>query len=296
MRRHWLHIAGSLGPKILAETVRGYRPPVSSQGPDRRAKSMMVAFQYDNGAAGALYYSREVPSLLRGLRVSKLFGRSGIISFDAEMPRLRAHSLTAGIMMATSGVLLRKAEAAAVGRRIRVSERRSPRPARPERPTRGAEMNPTFRRVALAAATLGLLLSLFLALRPDDSFARETYLNASDQLAVVREGWELTPAVPLRHETEPRAVLSVLAQSLELLRAGKPARLTQPKDEEEARVFAQAQLLTAKPVLYVSNVAEADAATGRRRGEVDRVLDREPVGRLRRPGPGAATGATGSTR
>ena len=29
-------------------------------------------------------------------------------------------------------------------------------------------MNPTFRRVALAAATLGLLLSLFLALRPDD--------------------------------------------------------------------------------------------------------------------------------
>jgi hypothetical protein len=29
-------------------------------------------------------------------------------------------------------------------------------------------MNPTFRRVALIAATLGLLLSLFLALRPDD--------------------------------------------------------------------------------------------------------------------------------
>jgi cytoskeletal protein RodZ len=29
-------------------------------------------------------------------------------------------------------------------------------------------MNPTFRKVALIAATLGLLLSLFLALRPDD--------------------------------------------------------------------------------------------------------------------------------
>ncbi|MDG6745516.1 DUF933 domain-containing protein, partial [Staphylococcus aureus] len=45
-------------------------------------------------------------------------------------------------------------------------------------------------------------------------------------------------------------------------REGKPARLTQPKDEEEARVFAQAQLLTAKPVLYVCNVEEANAANG----------------------------------
>src|SRR5690606_25958893 len=51
-------------------------------------------------------------------------------------------------------------------------------------------------------------------------------------------------------------------QALELLREGKPARLTEPKDDEEARVFAQAQLLTAKPVLYVCNVAEEDAADG----------------------------------
>jgi predicted dehydrogenase len=81
---HWLHIAGSLGPRIVPETVRGYRPPPSPQGPDTRAKSMLVAFQYDNGAAAALYYSREVPSLLRGLRVSKLFGRSGIITFESN--------------------------------------------------------------------------------------------------------------------------------------------------------------------------------------------------------------------
>jgi hypothetical protein len=46
------------------------------------------------------------------------------------------------------------------------------------------------------------------------------------------------------------------------LRAGKPARLVQPKDVEEARVFAQAQLLTAKPVLYVCNVGESEAAQG----------------------------------
>ena len=81
---HWLHIAGSLGPRILPESVRGYRPPVSAEGPDRRAKSMMVAFQYDNGAAASLYYSREVPSLLKGLRLSKIFGREGIITFESN--------------------------------------------------------------------------------------------------------------------------------------------------------------------------------------------------------------------
>ncbi len=73
---HWLHVAGSLGPVITE--IRGFRPSIpSSNGPDRRAKSMMVAFRYDNGAVGSLYYSREVPSLLRGLRLSKIFGRKG---------------------------------------------------------------------------------------------------------------------------------------------------------------------------------------------------------------------------
>ena len=63
-------------------------------------------------------------------------------------------------------------------------------------------------------------------------------------------------------DKEAKALASVLGQALELLKDGKPARLTEPKDEEEARVFRQAQLLTAKPVLYVCNVAEEDAASG----------------------------------
>ncbi|MGE0451874.1 MAG: Gfo/Idh/MocA family protein, partial [Vicinamibacterales bacterium] len=79
---HWLHIAGSLGPTIAE--VRGYRPPVSRSGPDRRAKSMLVAFRYDNGAVGTIYYSREIPSLLRGLRLSKLMGRRGVITFESN--------------------------------------------------------------------------------------------------------------------------------------------------------------------------------------------------------------------
>ena len=63
-------------------------------------------------------------------------------------------------------------------------------------------------------------------------------------------------------DKEAKALASVLGQALELLKDGKPARLTEPKDDEEARLFEQAQLLTAKPVLYVCNVAEEDAAEG----------------------------------
>ncbi|WP_129791235.1 redox-regulated ATPase YchF [Sphingosinicella sp. CPCC 101087] len=63
-------------------------------------------------------------------------------------------------------------------------------------------------------------------------------------------------------DKEAKVQASVLGQALELLRDSKPARLTKPKDEEEKKAFAQAQLLTAKPVLYVCNVDEADAASG----------------------------------
>jgi predicted dehydrogenase len=79
---HWLHFAGSLGPRITR--IHGYRPKPSGDAGDRRAKSMMVAFEYDNGAAGTLYYSREIPSLFKGMRQSKIFGRKGIVTFESN--------------------------------------------------------------------------------------------------------------------------------------------------------------------------------------------------------------------
>ncbi|MCL6580880.1 MAG: aminotransferase class III-fold pyridoxal phosphate-dependent enzyme [Firmicutes bacterium] len=94
---HWLHLANSLGPAITA--AHGYRPSLPPEGPDRRSKSMLVAFRYDNGAVGALYYSREVPSLLRGLRLSKIFGRKGIITFECAF-----HGRTLLCMTLTSRV------------------------------------------------------------------------------------------------------------------------------------------------------------------------------------------------
>ena len=63
-------------------------------------------------------------------------------------------------------------------------------------------------------------------------------------------------------DKEAKIEASVLGQALELLRASKPARLTRPKDAEEQKALDRAQLLTAKPVLYVCNVDEADAANG----------------------------------
>ena len=63
-------------------------------------------------------------------------------------------------------------------------------------------------------------------------------------------------------DKENKLIAAVLQPALELLREGKPARLARPSDEEELRVFNQAQLLTAKPVLYVCNVEEESAANG----------------------------------
>jgi GTP-binding protein YchF len=94
-----------------------------------------------------------------------------------------------------------------------------------------------------------------------DAEVVETELMLSDLESLEKR----VPAAAKRATTgdkESKLIASVLGQSLELLREGKPARLTEPKDEEEARVFQQAQLLTAKPVLYVCNVSEDDAASG----------------------------------
>ena len=66
----------------------------------------------------------------------------------------------------------------------------------------------------------------------------------------------------MQGDKEAKAAASVLGKALELLREGKPARLTVPGDDDEARLLKQAQLLTSKPVLYVCNVDEGAAAEG----------------------------------
>jgi GTP-binding protein YchF len=94
-----------------------------------------------------------------------------------------------------------------------------------------------------------------------DADTVETELMLADLDSLERRVPNLTKKAQ-QGDKDARIEASVLGQALELLRASKPARLTQPRDAEEAKALARAQLLTAKPVLYVCNVDEGDAAEG----------------------------------
>ena len=75
---HWINFVANLG--LTIESVSGFGR-TSKHGLER---SVVVALEYAGGAAGALYYSWEVPSLLRGLRLSKIFGLQGSITFESN--------------------------------------------------------------------------------------------------------------------------------------------------------------------------------------------------------------------
>jgi GTP-binding protein YchF len=94
-----------------------------------------------------------------------------------------------------------------------------------------------------------------------DAEVVETELMLSDLESLERRVPNLVKKAQ-QGDKEAKIEASVLGQALDLLRDSKPARLTQPKDAEEEKALRRAQLLTAKPVLYVCNVDEGDAATG----------------------------------
>jgi GTP-binding protein YchF len=62
-------------------------------------------------------------------------------------------------------------------------------------------------------------------------------------------------------EKEARQLVALMLKAVTLLREGKPARLAELSHEERAP-YSQLGLMTAKPVLYVSNVDEGSAANG----------------------------------
>ena len=63
-------------------------------------------------------------------------------------------------------------------------------------------------------------------------------------------------------DKEAAKVLPIMEAALALLQDGKPARLVEVVDAEEARMLKGLQLLTSKPILYVCNVEEDNAADG----------------------------------
>jgi len=84
---HWVDFMANLG--LTVRSVRGFQPsPPAGAAVER---SMLVAFEYAEGAVGTLSYSWEVPSTARGLRLSKIYGRAGTITFESNGLWVLAH-------------------------------------------------------------------------------------------------------------------------------------------------------------------------------------------------------------
>jgi predicted dehydrogenase len=75
---HWVNLLGNLG--LTVSDVTGFRP-----GPRAGVeRSMLVVARYAEGAVGTLYHSWEIPSLLKGLRLSRIYGTRGSVSFESN--------------------------------------------------------------------------------------------------------------------------------------------------------------------------------------------------------------------
>jgi predicted dehydrogenase len=75
---HWIDLLANLGLRI--EAVHGFRP-----GDWREVeRSMLVVVEYEEGALGTLAHSWEVPSPLRGLRMSHIYGTAGSAAFESN--------------------------------------------------------------------------------------------------------------------------------------------------------------------------------------------------------------------
>jgi predicted dehydrogenase len=75
---HWIDFMTKLGDVV---DVRGHAP---ARPAGRAERSMLVTFDYRDGAVGTLAYSWEVPATAKGLRLSKIYGRAGSITFETN--------------------------------------------------------------------------------------------------------------------------------------------------------------------------------------------------------------------
>lgn len=75
---HWINFMASLG--FTVRRAEGMRPQPAAAV----ERSMLVSFEYANGPVGVLSYSWEVPATAKGLRLSKIYGRAGTITFETN--------------------------------------------------------------------------------------------------------------------------------------------------------------------------------------------------------------------
>jgi hypothetical protein len=75
--------------RVHSRHLKRLRPEISWSYASRdAAKSAAYCREFGGsgsyGSVGSLLYSREIPSLFTGLRLSKLFGRKGCITFESN--------------------------------------------------------------------------------------------------------------------------------------------------------------------------------------------------------------------
>jgi GTP-binding protein YchF len=95
-----------------------------------------------------------------------------------------------------------------------------------------------------------------------DAETIETELMLADLESLERRTEQMRKRATAK-DKEAQLLLPMMEASLELLKDGKPVRhLLKGIAAEDLRILRTLNLLTSKPVLYVCNVAEADAAEG----------------------------------
>ena len=92
---HWMHLMAGLG--LTVESVHGFRP--DGAGIER---SMLVVVQYEQGAVGTLHHAWDTASLFRGLRLSRIYGTRGSVTFESN--GLFVAVRTRGVRMALPGL------------------------------------------------------------------------------------------------------------------------------------------------------------------------------------------------
>jgi predicted dehydrogenase len=75
---HWIDLLAHLG--LTIESVHGFRPRPG----DTLERSMVVAARFEGGGIGTLYHSWEIPSPLRGVRLSRIYGTRGSAVFESN--------------------------------------------------------------------------------------------------------------------------------------------------------------------------------------------------------------------
>ncbi len=76
---HWVNFISNLGLKI--RKITGFKPQIADNQLER---SMQVVAEYEEGAVGTMLYSWEINALINGLRLSRIYGTKGSVTFESN--------------------------------------------------------------------------------------------------------------------------------------------------------------------------------------------------------------------